>query len=91
MTSPLPISLRVRLLLLVVIAMIPALGLILYSGLETRGRAVQDAQEEALRLANLASTDQARLIDRSRQLLAVLARLPEVRGDEPEISYSISF
>jgi len=48
-------SLRVRLILLVLLAVIPALGLILYTGLEQRRLATEEIQETALRLARLVS------------------------------------
>jgi signal transduction histidine kinase/HAMP domain-containing protein len=66
-------------LLLVLLAIIPALGLILYTASEQRRLAAAKVQEEALRLARLASGDQGRLIDGARQLLIGLAQLREVR------------
>jgi steroid delta-isomerase-like uncharacterized protein len=74
--------LRVRLVLLVLLAVLPALGLLLYSANEQRQQAVAEAQDDALRLARLASTNQEHLIDGTRQLLVVLARLPEVNGGD---------
>jgi predicted ester cyclase len=74
-------NLRVRFLLLVIVAVLPALGLLIYSASEQRDAAVQDAQDGARRLANLAAADQGRLIESTRQLLIVLARVPEVSGD----------
>ncbi|MEA2526405.1 MAG: hypothetical protein QOF73_3632 [Thermomicrobiales bacterium] len=74
-------NLRVRFLLLVLVAVLPALGLLIVTASEQRDAAVKDTQENARRLANLAAADQGRLIDSTRQLLTVLARLPEVRGD----------
>ena len=44
-------SLRTRLILLVLLALIPALGLTLYSGLEQRQITATQAKEEAMRLA----------------------------------------
>lgn len=73
-------SLRVRLLLLVLIAVLPVLGLTLYTAAEERRLAATRAQEEALRLVRLASSDQEHLIEGARQLLAVMAQLPEVRS-----------
>jgi signal transduction histidine kinase len=78
-------SLRFRLLLLVLLAVIPALGLILYTAAEQRRVAVVDAQQNALRLARLAASDQERLVEGARQLLIALAQLPSVRNrDEAE-------
>lgn len=72
-------SLRFRLLLLVLLAVIPALGLILYSGLEQRHEAALDAQGEALRLVRHASLDQERMIQGAVQLLTAIAQLPAIR------------
>jgi len=72
-------SLRARLILLVLLAIIPALGLILYTGLEQRRLATEEIQETAQRLARLVSNDQARIIQGTRQLLVGLSELPEVR------------
>ena len=72
-------SLRVRLLLLVLLAVIPALGLTLYTNLEERELSKADVQEHALRLSRVVSADHERLIEEARQLLVTLARLPAVR------------
>src|SRR3989304_5026318 len=56
-------SLRIRLLLLVLLAVIPALGLILYTGLEQRRQAVVEAQKTAQRLIRLFSVEQERLVE----------------------------
>ncbi|HLC42019.1 MAG TPA: ATP-binding protein [Methylomirabilota bacterium] len=72
-------SLRVRLLLLVLLAVIPALGLTLYTNLEERQLRKQHVQEHALRLSRIVSADHERLIEDARQLLVTLARLGAVR------------
>jgi len=77
-------SLRTRLLLLVLLAVVPALGLILYNAWEDRRLEVADVQEDALRLARLISADQERLIEGTRQFLVALAQLPQVRGGDPK-------
>jgi hypothetical protein len=76
--------LRPRLLLLVLLAVLPALVLIVYTSVEHRREATERAQAEALRLARLAAADQERAIDNTRQLLAVLAQLPVVRSGDPD-------
>jgi signal transduction histidine kinase/HAMP domain-containing protein len=73
-------GLRVRLLLLVLIAVLPALVLTISSGLEQRQVAAAQARQEAQRLAWFASADQARLIEAAHQLLVILAQLDEVRS-----------
>jgi serine phosphatase RsbU (regulator of sigma subunit) len=77
-------SLRTRLVLLVLLGVLPALVLTLYTAAEQRKRAAADIQQDALRVARLASAGQERLIEGARQLLVMMARLPEVRGDQPE-------
>ncbi len=72
-------SLRFRLILLVLLAVLPALGLILYTASEQRRLATTQAQEDARRLAWFAAADQDNLVEGARQLLIALARLPEIR------------
>jgi len=72
-------SLRVRLLLLVLLAVLPAIGLVLYTAWDQRQQARGEAQRDALWLAELAAADHRRLIEGAHQLLTALARSPEVR------------
>ena len=67
-------SLRARLLLLVLLAVIPVLGLILYTDLEQRRLAADQAQGDALRFVRLAAADQTQLIQGTDQLLAAAVR-----------------
>jgi C4-dicarboxylate-specific signal transduction histidine kinase len=76
-------SLRIRLLLLVLLGVLPALGLTLYVSWEHERQARAAVQHDALRLAELAAADHQRLIEGARQLLAALARLPDVRQASP--------
>ena len=76
-------SLRVRFMLLVLLALLPALALLFYVASRQRDDAVANAQEDAQRLAALAAADDERLLDGTRQLLAALARLPEVQASDP--------
>jgi PAS domain S-box-containing protein len=77
-------GLRARLLLLVLLAIIPAMGLILYTNVELRRTVVADVREDALRLARLAANDQEDSIRDARQLLFALAQLPQVRNSDPD-------
>jgi len=77
-------GIRGRLFQLVIVALLPALGLIIYHAGEQRRKAVSDAENDALRAARLVAANQRRLIDSSGHLLAALSELPEVRnGDGP--------
>jgi len=55
-------SLRSRLLLLIALAILPALGLIFYVNVEQRRLAATQAQDDALRLARQAAAEHAQLI-----------------------------
>jgi hypothetical protein len=72
-------SLRSRLMVLVLLSVLPALGLILYSGLEQRRWAASRAQEDALRLVRHACLDQERLVQGATQLLTAIAQLPSIQ------------
>src|ERR1041385_5743077 len=72
--------LQTRLFLLIILTVLPALGLMLYSDFEQRQLAAEQAQEDALRLVQLAAAEQAQLVQGAHQLLIALAQLPAVRG-----------
>ena len=65
-------SLRFRLLLLVGLAILPALVLAAYTGLEQQQVAATQVQANAMRLARLAANDQKRPIADTRQLMTWL-------------------
>jgi signal transduction histidine kinase len=77
-------SLRVRFSLLIGLALLPALGLMLYTASEQRRHAALEVQEQALRLARLTSGDQERLIESTHLFLAMLTQIPEVRHGDPD-------
>lgn len=75
-------SLRVRTLLLVLLALVPAFGMLLYIAMERRGHEAAQVQADALSLVRLASDRQERLIEGARELLARLVHTSAVRqGD----------
>ena len=81
------VNLRLRLLLLVLLAVLPALGLVTYTAGEERRILEANVQSEALRVARLAADKQEQFIEGARQLLFGLAQLPEVRrGDSAACS-----
>ncbi|MGC3958301.1 MAG: SpoIIE family protein phosphatase [Verrucomicrobiota bacterium] len=82
MRSIAPVSLRIRLTLLVLLAGVPALALTFYTAIEQRRLAAIAVQQDALRVARLASAGQERLIEGTHQILLLLAQLTQVRGDD---------
>src|SRR6185503_11336400 len=71
--------LRVRLLLLVLLALLPVLGLVVYTSIEQRANAMAETKASALRLVRLAASGQKQHLEAARQLLITLAQLSEVR------------
>ncbi len=83
-------SLRFRLILLVLLAVIPALALTFYTGLEQRAVAAYHAKEEALRIVRLVSANQNQIVEKTHQFLFFLSRFPKVHSLNPS-SCSILF
>src|SRR5688572_16885273 len=71
--------LRVRLILLVLLAVLPALGVVIYTAIEQRREGLKNARVEALRLVRMAAQNHDQSIESARQLLATLAELEIVR------------
>jgi diguanylate cyclase (GGDEF)-like protein/PAS domain S-box-containing protein len=79
-------SLRFRLILLVLLAVVPALGLTFYSGLELRRWAGLKIREDAMRLVRHAAFDQELLMQGAAQVLITIAQFPSIRDpDEADI------
>jgi nitrate/nitrite-specific signal transduction histidine kinase len=76
-------SLRFRLLLLVLLALLPSVGLVIYTASEQRQLAAIKAQENAARLVRAEARSQEQLIGEAQQLLMVLAQIPAVRDRVP--------
>ena len=75
-------SLRSRAILLVLLAILPALALNLYAYFDQRDRDIREVQRDELVTARNLATLQEVLIRDTRQLLMTLAQLPQVqRGD----------
>lgn len=72
--------LHLRLLALILVSVAPAFAIIVYSSAEQGAKAVQDVHGRALASARTVAAQHRSLIAHSHQLLASLARLPEVRG-----------
>src|SRR3989441_3201975 len=73
-------SLRSRLLVLVLVAVLPGFALTLYTHMEHQRAAVAVAEEEALRIARIAAYEQNDVVKGARQLAFTLAQLPGVRA-----------
>jgi signal transduction histidine kinase len=75
-------GLRFRLFLLVLLAILPALFLVVYSAVEQRETAKDEAIKTGFRLVGLAAANQKQQIEATRQLLQTLSQLKEVRPEK---------
>lgn len=75
-------GLRTRLLLLVLLPVIPALVLALYTNLEERRFGIFRVEKDAIRVVELAAANELALIETTRQHLAALARFPQAGGND---------
>jgi PAS domain S-box-containing protein len=82
---PLFSSLRFRILLLILLAVLPALLLTLRAGFEQRRLAAELAQEAAFRTARLVSAQHQSALEGTQGLLIALAESPEVNGNDPAV------
>jgi C4-dicarboxylate-specific signal transduction histidine kinase len=73
-------GLRLRVLALAGLAVAPALALLLFTAADERQIATAGVYRRAQELAQLASRDEARLIEETRVLLITLAQLPALSG-----------
>ena len=81
--SPSPhYGLRGRLILLVFIGIVPALVLILHNAKRDRDVSAGRIQEDAQRIVEIAASRQARFVDSARQLLTLLAQVPEAANGD---------
>ncbi|MCX6967628.1 MAG: ATP-binding protein [Verrucomicrobia bacterium] len=72
-------GLRFRLMLLVVLAMLPMFGLLLYRATEDRNRKLHELEDEAIRTAEMSAGSVSQVIAGMRQLLFSLAYADPVR------------
>lgn len=75
-------SLRTRLGILILLAVLPAMGMIVYTDMEERDLAVSNVEGDVQQMVQFLSMTQEQFIEGTRQLLISLASHPEVRGQE---------
>jgi len=76
-------TLRVRLLLLVLFAVIPALGAIAYTASEQRRLAVVQIQRNVLQLAEFIAHEEEQILQGARQMLIALTKFIEKENTQP--------
>uniref|UniRef100_A0A832ML96 Diguanylate cyclase n=1 Tax=Eiseniibacteriota bacterium TaxID=2212470 RepID=A0A832ML96_UNCEI len=79
----LPSSLRGRLLVLLLVAMLPSLALLAHAAWRARAGAEREAEARALAVVRQGAAAHARLVEAARARAAALARAPELRAADP--------
>ena len=75
-------SLRLRVIGLLILALLPAFALMVYSASKSRSQTIQETQNNALRLTELVTTNQGQLIDGARDILITLAQIPAIQSQD---------
>jgi diguanylate cyclase (GGDEF)-like protein/PAS domain S-box-containing protein len=73
-------TIRSHLLLLVLISVLPALGIIIYSGVDRSFHDIEEAKSDALQVVKNFSFDHERAVESTRQLLMTLAKIPDIKN-----------
>ena len=79
-------SLRSRLLLLVVLALLPPIGLTIYGAMRERQHAIAAAESDLQRLTGLAAASEAKSIEGARQFLTALSDVPDLLQEPAKCS-----
>ena len=82
-------SLRFRLILFGLFAVLPALMITLYTGLEQREDASNEAQQEVMSLARLAAINQQMFVENTRLFMLSMAHLPALGANNPALCDSL--
>ncbi|QLA18903.1 response regulator [Desulfolutivibrio sulfoxidireducens] len=75
-----PRGLRNQLFILVLLVLVPALGLAVYSGLRQRQAAIAESKERIMALVRLFAYEQDQLVDTTHHVLQTLGHIPEIRN-----------
>jgi signal transduction histidine kinase/HAMP domain-containing protein len=75
-------SLRLRVIGLLILALLPAFALMVFTASESRSQAIEETQDNALRLTELAVANQRQLIDGARDILITLAQVPAIQNQD---------
>jgi len=78
------VSIRTQILILTSIVAVPAMGIIIYSGVTMRNAAVNDARLQTQRLAENIAAEQQNLMTSAQQLIIALTQLPDVQSRNKE-------
>lgn len=83
MTFPCFSSIRASLVFLVLVAILPALGIMLFTGYTLRENTIISAENSAMRQIQVMATHHERVVEQARLLLATLSKVREVQALDP--------
>jgi PAS domain S-box-containing protein len=75
---------RTHMIILLVLAALPCIALIVYSGVHDRNEAIEDAKRDCLGLVNALANEQQNIVAGAQQLGAALSLLPDVQSGNSE-------
>ncbi len=73
-------TIRSHLLLLVLISVLPALAIIIYSGLDQSSREIEEAKSDSLGVVRSLAYEHERVMESTRQFLMTLAKIPDIQN-----------
>ena len=82
-------SISKNLYVLVILAILPAMAILLYSGFERRRHSIEYAQNQILFLTHTMAEAQQDLTDSIKQMLATLSLMPQVQSADREVCNDI--
>jgi two-component system, cell cycle sensor histidine kinase and response regulator CckA len=74
---------RTHLTVLIALLAIPAISLIVYSGIVERNGAIEDATQECLKFVNSVAGQQQAIVAGAQQLVTALSSLPQIQSRNP--------
>jgi hypothetical protein len=83
MSFPYFTSIRASLVFLVLVAVLPALGIMLFTGYTLRENTIISAENSAMRQIQVMGTHHERVVEQARLLLATLSKAREVQAFDP--------
>jgi diguanylate cyclase (GGDEF)-like protein/PAS domain S-box-containing protein len=79
------VGLRARMVILVLLAVVPLFGLLVFGAIADREVALANARSRAIELARFGAERQADMLLQGRELLTVMRRMPEIVSDDLEV------
>jgi serine phosphatase RsbU (regulator of sigma subunit) len=76
------VSLRARLMAIVLLVLVPWLVLVIFTQAEERKVAIANVGDDAMALVHIVTSNQAAQVEAARQLLMAFARLPQLRSKD---------